>query len=54
VPTIDRSAFAQMDDKVMRLDGHPTFSRDHKKVCFQAAPEGSRQLMIADLTTLVG
>jgi hypothetical protein len=54
VPTIDRSAFAQMDDKVMRLDGHPTFSRDHKKVCFQAAPAGNRQLMIADLTTLVG
>lgn len=54
VPTIDRSAFQEMDDKVLRLDGHPTFSRDAKKVCFQAAPEGKRQLMIADLTALVG
>lgn len=53
VPTIDRSAFKE-DDKVMRLDGHPAFSRDFKKVCFQAAPEGKRQLLIADLTTLVG
>lgn len=54
VPTIDRSSFAHMEDKVLRLDGHPAFSRDFKKVCFQAAPNGKRQLLVADLTSLVG
>lgn len=54
VPTIDRSGFAGMDDKVLRLDGHPTFSRDYKKICFQAAPGGKRQLLVADVTSLIG
>jgi hypothetical protein len=53
LPTIDRSGFQQMDDKVMRLDGHPTYSRDYKKICFQAAPQGNRQLFVADVSALV-
>ena len=49
--TIDRNAAA---NPVFRLDGHPVWSRDYRRVCFQAAPEGVRQLFIADLAKLVG
>ena len=34
----------------LRLDPHPVWSRDHKKVCFNGAPNGRRQVFIADLT----
>jgi len=37
-----------------RLDGHPAWSRDYRKVCFQAAPEGLRQLYSADVSSIVG
>ena len=49
--TIDRNAPA---NPVFRLAGHPVWSRDYRRVCFQAAPEGVRQLFIADLAKLVG
>jgi len=39
---------------VLRLDGHPVWSRDYTKICFQAAPERARQLYLADLSQLVG
>ena len=42
-----------LEDSTLRLDGHPTFSRDFRKVCFQAAPEGRRQLFIADLARIL-
>jgi hypothetical protein len=38
---------------VHRLDGHPAWSRDYKRVLFQAAPEGARQLFLADLSKIV-
>ncbi len=50
LPTIDRDT---VPNAVLRLDGHPNWTRDFKKVIFQAAPEGSRQLYIADLSKLV-
>ncbi len=50
IPTIDRRALKEM---VMRLDGHPAWSRDYKKVVFQAAPEGIRQLFLADLEEVI-
>jgi hypothetical protein len=50
MPTISRDAAV---DAVLRLDGHPGWSRDFKKVIFQAAPEGNRQLFIADLSKIV-
>jgi hypothetical protein len=50
IPTIDRETLKEM---VMRLDGHPAWSHDYKKVVFQAAPEGKRQLFLADLNGVI-
>jgi hypothetical protein len=50
IPTIDKKA---LKDTVFRLDGHPAWSRDYKKVSLQAAPEGERQLFIVDLEGMV-
>jgi len=50
MPTISRKGPAH---PALRLDGHPFWSRDYKKVCFQAAPEGARQLFMADLSGIV-
>ena len=36
-----------------KLDPHPVWSRDYKKVCFNGAPEGKRQVFIADLNGIV-
>ena len=36
-----------------RLDGHPAWSRDYKKVSIQAATEGKRQLYVVDLSKLM-
>ena len=41
----------RFDDNVFRLDGHPCWSRDYKKVTLQAAnAAGERQLFIVDLS----
>ena len=40
-------------DTVMRVDGHPAWSRDFKKVIFQGTPDGRRQLFVADLSRVV-
>ena len=37
----------------LRLDPHPAWSRDYKKVCFNGAPQGKRQVFIADLAEVV-
>ncbi|MCX7014466.1 MAG: hypothetical protein NTW86_18270 [Candidatus Sumerlaeota bacterium] len=50
IPTIDPSKYP---DSVFRVDGHPAWSRDFTKVCFQAAPHGARQLFIADVAEIV-
>jgi len=50
VPTIARE---NLRDSVFRLDGHPVWSRDYKKVCFNAAPDGNRQVFIADLSNVI-
>lgn len=50
MPTIDRDA---VSDFVLRLDAHPNWSRDCRQVIFQAAPEGSRQLFVADLSSRI-
>lgn len=36
-----------------KLDPHPTWNRDYKKICFNGAPEGRRQVFIADINSLV-
>jgi len=50
IATIDKKA---LKDTVFRLDGHPVWSRDYKKVSLQAAPEGKRQLFIVNLQNTV-
>ena len=35
---------------ILRLDPHPAWSRDYEKVCFNGAPEGRRQVFVADLS----
>ncbi len=37
----------------LRLDPHPAWSRDYQKVCFNGAPEGSRQVFIANLSGVI-
>jgi len=34
-----------------RIDPHPAWSRDYKKVCFNGAPGGNRQVFVADLSS---
>ncbi|MEQ9289629.1 MAG: hypothetical protein RIG77_22060 [Cyclobacteriaceae bacterium] len=36
-----------------KLDPHPVWSRDYKKVVFNGSPEGRRQVYIADLSSIV-
>lgn len=43
----------RLKDSVFRLDGHPAWSRDYKKVSLQAAHEGKRQLFIVDLSKMI-
>ncbi len=43
----------KFDDNVYRLDGHPSWSRDYKKVSLQAAHEGKRQLFMVDVSGLM-
>lgn len=50
IPTINRKG---LKHPAFRLDGHPFWSRDYRKVCFQAAPEGTRQLFMADLSGVI-
>lgn len=38
---------------VLRLDPHPTWSRDGRHVCFNGSPQGRRQVFVADLKELV-
>jgi len=38
---------------VLRLDPHPAWSRDFKRVCFNGAPEGRRQVFVADLAEVL-
>lgn len=37
----------------LRLDPHPAWSRDFKKVCFNGAPDGRRQVFVADLSDVL-
>ena len=38
---------------VLRIDPHPAWSRDYTQVCFNAAPEGRRQIFVADVGELI-
>ena len=43
----------QIEKSTFRVDPHPVWSRDYKKVCFNGAPEGNRQVFIADINYLI-
>lgn len=36
-----------------KLDAHPAWSRDYRQVCFNGAPQGYRQVLIADLSNVL-
>lgn len=42
-----------LKNSTLRLDGHPTWDRFYKKLVFQAAPEGKRQVYVADLSSVI-
>ena len=50
---IDKVSHKQSALDVFRLDPHPAWNRDCTQVCFNSAPEGIRQLLIADLRSLI-
>jgi len=50
LPTIAKQP---VKDPFLRLDGHPVWSRDYTRACFQATFKGNRQLFLADLSQLV-
>ena len=37
-----------------KLDPHPAWNRDYTQLCLNGAPDGRRQVFIADLAELVG
>jgi hypothetical protein len=37
----------------LRLDGHPFWNNDYTKIFFQGAPEGKRQIFIANISSIV-
>lgn len=52
-PTVDRTILKGDLAVVRRLDGHPSWDRGFKNVIFQAAPNGNRQLYVADVSHLM-
>lgn len=36
-----------------KLDPHPAWSRDYRKICFNGVPDGNRQVFISDLKTIL-
>ena len=50
---IDRVSHKQSALDIFRLDPHPAWNRDFTQVCFGGAPEGKRQLLVADVREIV-
>lgn len=42
-----------LKNPALRLDGHPTWDRYFNKLVFQAAPDGKRQVFVADLSNVI-
>lgn len=42
-----------ISESTFRIDPHPVWSPDHKKVCFNGAPNGVRQVFVADLSDVI-
>jgi len=43
----------EVSNSTFRVDPHPVWDRSYKKVCFNGAPNGQRQVFIADLTDYI-
>ncbi len=43
----------KISENTLRIDPHPAWDRNYKKVCFNGAPEGKRQVYIADLEEII-
>ncbi len=43
----------EISESTYRVDPHVVWSRDYKKVCFNGAPGGKRQVFVADLTDVI-
>lgn len=39
----------KISKSTFRVDPHPEWSRDYKKVCFNGAPDEKRKVFIADI-----
>lgn len=52
VPTINTNEMT-VTNKSLRVDGHPCWSRDYKKVSLQGTYQGTRQLYIVDMEKLI-
>jgi Tol biopolymer transport system component len=37
----------------LRVDPHPAWDRDYRRIAFNACPDGRRKVFVADLTTLL-
>lgn len=46
-------ALGRINPSVLRLDPHPAWSRDGRRSCFNGAPDGRRQVYVADLSSLL-
>jgi hypothetical protein len=51
LPTLKRGE--ELAYQAHRLDGHPAWDREGRRVCFQAAPASARQLYVADFSRLM-
>jgi len=40
-------------EKVLRIDPHPAWDRDYRRLCFNGAPMGKRQVFMADLSKVL-
>ncbi|MBS0319262.1 MAG: hypothetical protein JSR18_01860 [Proteobacteria bacterium] len=38
----------------LRVDAHPAWDRDFRRIAFNASPDGTRRVFVADLATIVG
>jgi hypothetical protein len=50
---IDKVSHKQSALDIYRLDPHPAWNRDFTQVCFNGAPEGVRQLLVAEVGALL-
>lgn len=53
ISSMNTSKRSGLKNDTIRFDGHPTWDRNYTQLAFQAAPEGKRQVFVADLSDIV-